>query len=206
MALRSISTSTLRAELARRERGASKLQARHRMLAAQVAALEREMADLGVDAKRRGRPPGRRGPGRPPGHRGPGRPPNAGRRGRGGNAMTLPVALAKAVRVGATMSPADATKAVRRYYKSASNTFGVMVAIALAKSPAFKRVGRGQYLRKGGTAVPPARRGPKPKMGRPGRKGGRGGRRKARAASRSEQGRAGRRGAEQARRASSSAA
>ena len=171
MALRSLSTSALRAELARRERGAGKLQAKHRQLAARLAEIESELANLGVDGiarrgRRPGRPAGRRGPGRPPG-RGPGRPPKMGRRGRGGNAMSLPAMLAQAVRVGSTVSPADAAAAVKRAgYKSGSKTFGVQVAMALAKSPLFKRTGRGQYLRKPGELGPPAKRGPKPKMGR----------------------------------------
>jgi len=46
-----------------------------------------------------------------------------------------------------------------------------MVAMALAKSPVFKRTGRGQYLRKPGELGPPAKRGPKPKMGRKVRRG-----------------------------------
>ena len=177
MALRSVSTTALRAELARRERGAGKLAVKHKQLAARLAEIESELADLGVDGgarrgRRPGRPAGRRGPGRPPGRRGPGRPPKMGRRGRGGNAMSLPAMLAKAVRVGSTVSPADAAAAVKRAgYKSGSKTFGVQVAIALAKSPVFRRTGRGQYLRKAGELGPPAKRGPKPKMGRRARRG-----------------------------------
>ena len=81
--------------------------------------------------------------------------------------MSLPAMLAKAVRVGSTVSPQEATVAVKRAgYNSTSKTLGVMVAMALAKSPVFKRTGRGQYLRKPGELGPPAKRGPKPKMGR----------------------------------------
>ena len=169
MALRSLSTSALRAEIARREKGATRLQQKHSQLAARLAEIESELAELGVDGRPAGRPAGRRGPGRPPGRRGPGRPPKAGRRGRGRNALSLPAMLAKAVRVGSTVSPADAATAVKKAgYQSTSKTFGVQVAIALAKSPDFKRTGRGQYLRKGGASAAPARRGPKPKMGRRG--------------------------------------
>jgi hypothetical protein len=177
MALRSLSTSALRAEIARREKGAGKLAAKHKQLAARLAEIESELADLGVDGvarrgRRPGRPAGRRGPGRPPGSRGLGRPPKAGRRGRGGNAMSLPAMLAQAVRVGSTVSPAEAGMAVKKAgYRSGSKTFGVQVAIALAKSPLFKRTGRGQYMRKPGEARPPAKRGPKPKMGRRARRG-----------------------------------
>jgi hypothetical protein len=178
MAIRSVSTSALRAEIARRERGAGKLAAKHKQLAARLAAIESELAGLGVNGgarrgRRPGRPAGRRGPGRPPGRRGPGRPPKAGRRGRGGNAMTLPATLAQAVRVGSTVSPAEAAAAAKKAgYKSGSKTFGVQVAIALAKSPLFKRTGRGQYVRKPGEVGPPARRGRKPGTGRKARRGG----------------------------------
>jgi len=177
MALRSLSTSALRAEIARREKGAGKLAAKHKQLAARLAEIESELADLGADraarrGRRPGRPAGRRGPGRPPGRRGPGRPPKMGRRGRSGNAMSLPAMLAKSVRVGSTVSPQEATVAVKRAgYRSTSKTLGVMVAMALAKSPVFKRVGRGQYLRKHGELGPPAKRGPKPRMGRKARRG-----------------------------------
>ena len=179
MALRSLSTVALRRELERRERGAGKLAAKHKQLAARLAEIESELADLGMNGmarrgRRPGRPAGRRGPGRPPGRRGPGRPPKAGRRGRGGNAMPLPAMLAQAVRVGSTVSPAEAAMAVKKAgYKSGSKTFGVQVAIALAKSPLFKRTGRGQYVRKPGNVGPPARRGRKPGMARKARRSGR---------------------------------
>src|SRR6185295_10899832 len=159
MALKNLTTSALRAELARRERGAGKLAAKHKKLAARLAEIESELANLGVNGG------GRRGrrPGRPAGRRGPGRP--IGRRGRGSNAMSLPAMLAQAVRVGSTVSPADAAVAVKRAgYKSGSKTFGVQVAMALAKSTVFKRTGRGQYLRKPGLLGPPAKGGPKPRM------------------------------------------
>lgn len=175
MALKSLSTAALRQELARREHGAAKLQKKHSKLAKTLAALERTIEALGIGAMglgalpapRRGRPPGSRNQ-----RRGPGRPPKMGRRGRGGNALSLPAMLAKAVRVGSTVSPQEATVAVKRAgYKSTSKTLGVMVAMALAKSPVFKRTGRGQYLRKPGELGPPAKRGPKPKMGRRTRRG-----------------------------------
>ena len=189
MALRSLSTAALRAELARREKGAAKLQKKHTTLSRVLATLEAELAGLGAPgAKRRGRPPGsknkRRGrkPGRPKGRRGPGRPPKMGRRRRASNKLTLPEALAKAVRVGSTVSPADAAAAVRKAgYKTASKTFGIQVATTLARSSAFKKTGRGAYLRKGtaGRAAP-AKRGRKPKMGRKTRKPSKRGRKAAR--------------------------
>lgn len=185
MALRSLTTVELRRELERRERGADKLLAKHKALSARLADIHAELADLGVDGMepRRGpgRPAGRRGPGRPAGRRGPGRPPKAGRRARAKNEMSLRAALAKAVRVGSTVSPAEAGAAVKKLgYASTSRTFGIQVASTLSKSSDFKKTGRGQYLRKGGASAPPAKRGPKPKVGRKTRKAGKRGRKPGR--------------------------
>src|SRR5262245_49878049 len=140
MALKSVSTAELRRELVRREKGARKLSARGDKLARQLAALESELADLGLSAGRRGRRPGRAG-----------RPPKAGRREgrrRARNSISLPDAIAKVVKVGATVSPADVASRVRKSgYKSTSAHFGMMVSNALSKDSRFKRVSRGQYSR-----------------------------------------------------------
>jgi hypothetical protein len=146
MARIALSTRDLRRELARREKGAGKLQKRHAKLSKQLAVVEREMADLGADAPaRRGRKPGRmgrRGPGRPKGSAG------RGRRAKGG--LTLVQALEHGVRAGTTVSPAEAAAAAKRAgYKTKSKTFGVQVATALAKAKTFKKLGRGQYQRLG---------------------------------------------------------
>ncbi len=191
MALRSLTTSALRAEIARRERGAGKLLKRRAKLQKQLDGLLAELADLGVDgtAKRRGRPPGRRGPGRPKGskNRGPGRPKGSKNRKpgrpagsknrklgrpkgkRAKNEMSLAEAVSQVVRVGKTVSPAEVMGAVRKVYKSSSKNLGMMVANTLAKHPHFKRLGRGQYLHKGGgkAKAAPGKR----KARRSGRKG-----------------------------------
>ena len=137
MALKSVSTAELRRELARREKGARRLSARRDKLARQLASLESELADLGLSAGR----PARRA----------GRPPKAGRRGgrrRARNTVSLPDAIAKVVRVGATVSPADVASRVRKSgYKSTSAHFGMMVSNALSKDSRFKRLSRGQYSR-----------------------------------------------------------
>ena len=137
MALKSVSTAELRRELARREKGARRLSARRDKLAGQLARLESELADLGLSAAR----PGRRA----------GRPPKAGRRGgrrRARNTVSLPDAIAKVVKVGATVSPADVASRVRKSgYKSTSAHFGMMVSNALSKDSRFKRLSRGQYSR-----------------------------------------------------------
>src|SRR5262245_9014941 len=138
MALKSVSTAELRRELARREKGARSLSARRDKLAQKLARLESELADLGLSA---GRPAPRRA----------GRPPKAGRGGgrrRARNSVSLPDAIAKVVRVGATVSPADVASRVRKSgYKSTSAHFGMMVSNALSKDSRFKRVSRGQYSR-----------------------------------------------------------
>ena len=143
MALRSLSTTALRREIARREAGATKLATRRARLAKIVAAMDAELARLGVDgAPRRGRPPGRRGPGRPKGSK------NKRRAKRAKNSMSLAEAVSKVVAVGKTVSPADVVGAVRKIYKSSSKHLGMMVANTLAKHPEFKRLGRGKYVRR----------------------------------------------------------
>jgi hypothetical protein len=138
MALKSFSTSELRREIARREKGASRLLKRRDKLARLVAALEAEMAGLGLaPGKRRGRPPGSgKGPGKGRG----------GRRAR--NKVSLPDVIAKVVKAGSTISPAEvATKVRKAGYKSTAAHFGMMVSNALSKHSGFKRVSRGQYKR-----------------------------------------------------------
>jgi hypothetical protein len=168
--LKSMSVAELRRELERREKGGEKLRKQHAKLAKRLAAIDSALTDLGVAVPaRRGRKPGRK-----PGRRGPGRPKGsknkatAGKRAK--NSMSLLEAIMSGVRVGSTVSPAQAGAAAKaKGYKSSSPNFGMMVANALAKAPQFKRVGRGQYLLKGGgkAAGRPAKR------GRRGRKPGR---------------------------------
>lgn len=142
MALKSISTVKLRRELARRERGASKLSRQRDVLAKRLAALERDLSDLGIDGtkpERRASRTAKRGPGRP-----------KGKRARAKNEQSLSEALAAAVRVGSIVSPVDAAKRVQESgYRSASKTFGIQVAGTLAKHKKFKQKGRGQYERVG---------------------------------------------------------
>ena len=155
MAIRSIPTSALRAELARREKGAAKLARKRDRLASAIATLEAQLADLGAPAgKRRGRPPGsrnvRRGrkPGRRPGRK-PGRKPGRmARRKLHRNKQSLGDALAAAVRPGTVVSPAEAMKKVQAAgYKTTAKRFGIVVAMRLAHDKRFKRKGRGQYER-----------------------------------------------------------
>jgi hypothetical protein len=174
MALRSLSTAALRREIARRERGAQKLVAKHTKVSKLLASLERTLADLGVGGgKRRGRPPGsknKRGrktarqSGRPSGSksaRGAGRKAGrkskpsasvgasrgAGRR-RPKNALGLADSLAAAVKAGSVVSPAEAIQRVKSAgYKTVSKTFNVSVSQTLANDKRFKRKSRGQYER-----------------------------------------------------------
>jgi hypothetical protein len=171
MKLQSISASDLRRELARREKGAGKLQKQHAKLAARLAAIEADLAGLGIDAAPAGRGPGRpagkRGPGRPKGskNRRPGRPKGSKNK-RAKNELSLVEAIVKGVRAGSTVSPADAGAAARKVgYKSSSPNFGMMVANALAKDSRFKRIGRGQYRLAGGKASAARKSGRKAKRG-----------------------------------------
>ena len=158
--LKTLSVAELRRELDRREKGGDKLRAQHSKLASRLAEIEAELAELGVELPaRRGRKPGRM-PGRPKGSRGRTGP-------RAKNTMSLLEAIVAGVRVGSTVSPAEAADAAAKAgYKSTSPNIGMMVANQLAKAPMFKRTGRGQYLHKGGGA-------PKTKRGRPAKKSGR---------------------------------
>jgi hypothetical protein len=139
-----MSTSALRAELARREEGAAKLARKRDMMAGLLATLEAQLADLGVPGgKRRGRKPGRK-PGRKA-KRKPGR--KAGRK-LPKNKHSLGDALAAAVRPGTVVSPAEAMKKVQAAgYKTTAKKFGIVVALRLANHKHFKRKRRGQYER-----------------------------------------------------------
>jgi len=173
--LKSMTVAELRRELERREKGGDRLRKQHAKLAKRIAAIDAELADLGVAAPaRRGRKPGRK-----PGRRGPGRPKGSKNKAKAGtrakNSMSLLEAIVSGVRVGSTVSPAQAAAAAKaKGYKSSSPNFGMMVANALAKAPQFKRVGRGQYVHKrggkaGGRPAKRSRRGRKVgrKPGRP---------------------------------------
>jgi len=139
-AIRNLSVADIRRELARREAGATRLVRQRTKLAKRLATLDAELADLGVDSPRGLR--GRRGP------RGGARKAARRRRSRGG--LTLVAALEKGVTVGKVVSPMEASAAAKRAgYRTASKTFGIQVATALAKATSFKRVGRGRYERLG---------------------------------------------------------
>jgi hypothetical protein len=161
--LKKMTVAELRRELERREKGGEKLAAQRDKLAKRLAAVEAELAELGVEV------PARRGskPGRMPGRRGPGRPKGSKNKSggkRAKNSMSLLEAIVSGVRVGSTVSPAQAAAAAKaKGYISSSPNLGMMVANQLAKTPMFKRVGRGQYLHKGSGAA----------KGKPGRKPGR---------------------------------
>ncbi len=155
MALKSMSTRELRRELERREAGASKLKAQHADLAKRLAAVESELADLGVESvpARKGRKPGRpAGAGKAKGKAGRPKGSRNKAKGKGSkrakNEMTLPEAIISGVKVGATVSPAEAAVTARKAgYRSSSSNFGMIVANALAKDSRFKKLGRGQYQR-----------------------------------------------------------
>ncbi len=134
MALKSISTVRLRQELVRRERGAQRLAAKRAKLAKQLAALDAELGSLGVGAAPVAATRGRRAARKT--------------RRRAKNAISLPDAICKVIKVGAVITPAKAAAAARSTgYKSSSSNFGMLVSNALGKDKRFKRQARGQYKR-----------------------------------------------------------
>lgn len=163
--LKNLTVAELRRELERREKGSEKLLAQHAKLAKRLAAIDAELAELGVEAPaggRRGRRPGPK-PGRKPGRPAKG---GDGRSRRVKNSMTLLEAILKGVAVGKTVSPAEAAAAAKAAgYRSAGQKFGQQVATCLANAKkVFKKLGRGQYQRVGGAA--PAKAKPARKAGK----------------------------------------
>jgi len=131
MNLKKITTAELNAEIARREKNRSKLEARRKELLAELADID---AELGEAPRRRGRKPGPK--------------PGSGGRRRAKNDISLGDALAQAMEVRAVVSPSEAADYVKKNgYKTTSKNFNMMVSNALAKDPRFKRLSRGQYER-----------------------------------------------------------
>ena len=146
MALKQISTRELRRELERRGRNASRLAAEKARLEKRLEAIAGELGELGAKAPGTRRKPGRRqaaGKGR--GRSGA----KAGGRRRARNVKPLPEVILAVVKAGATVTPAEVAKRVRRRgFKTTAKNFGMMVSNALAKmSKDFQRVARGQYKR-----------------------------------------------------------
>lgn len=138
MALKTLSTAQLQAEIARRQKSVGKLEAKRGKLLADLSALDAEIAQLGGKAAGSGRGRSTRGGGSRTG------------RTRPKNDVTLPEALADAAEAGAVLSPKEAAEIVQANgYATTSATFPQQVATALAKHPGFKKVGRGQYERVG---------------------------------------------------------
>ena len=148
--LAAVSVETLRAELQRRERGVSGLRRRYEKLLAAAEKIAGQIRSAGGDLVGAPAREGRRGPGRPPGsgRRGPGRPRGSGGRRRPKNEMNLVESLAKVLK-GKTMSVTEVADAVQKEgYKTTSANFRTIVNQTLIKSPAFRKVGRGQYTAK----------------------------------------------------------
>ena len=135
MNAKTLTTADLAAELARRQRGAAKLQAHRSKLMAELTGIDSELHALGMLDGKRGTPKAsttRRTGKRPK------------------NEMNLGDAIAKAAKLGAVLTPAEATDLVLASgYKSTSKSFRVAVSTKLAQDKRFKRVGRGQYERVG---------------------------------------------------------
>jgi hypothetical protein len=132
MTLKTISTAELQAELARRQRSARGLAEKRARIAHELQTVEAELALLcGRKPVPVAAAPSARGA-------------------RAHNALTLPEALAAAVKPGQVVSPQEAAARVRAAgFESGARTFGMMVATALAKDKRFRRQSRGRYERLG---------------------------------------------------------
>jgi len=130
-----LTTADLTAELARRERVATKLQKQRDQLVAQLTAIENELGGLGV-AGGASRRPSSKSAVLPAGSKRP------------KNTLPLPDAIVAAMEVGAVISPKEAAELViSNGYQTTSKTFGGQVANVLAKDPRFKKLGRAQFER-----------------------------------------------------------
>jgi hypothetical protein len=124
--LAKLSVGDLQREISRRQRGGKTLLRRRAKLAAKLAALDAQIAELGLRAGSNG-------------HSGRSRPRNE---------SNLVDALAK-VLDGKTMSVGEAMEAVQKSgYKTTAANFRVIVNQCLINSGKFKRVERGQYTAK----------------------------------------------------------
>jgi hypothetical protein len=160
----SLSIAELRRLLDEKEGQIGSLATKRDDLAAQLAAVEAELAAAGggggmVVKRGPGRPPGKRGPGRPKGSgkRGPGRPPKSGRgpgRPKGSGRKAGPKGqsdLHNAIRAvlkgsAAPMKIGDvAAKVKANGYKTKSKNFGVILGLRLSEMADVKRVERGVY-------------------------------------------------------------
>ncbi len=130
--LSGVSSSTLQAELERREKKNSKLYRQHADLVRRLHALESRIQAAGGSLNGGGGGGGRRGPG-------------GGRR-RAKNDMSLVEALSKVLK-NRTMGVTEVAAAVQKAgYKTTSKTFRTIVNQALIKhTDRFKKVERGQY-------------------------------------------------------------
>jgi hypothetical protein len=127
-----VTSADIRAELARRQRRVPKLMAERTVVIQQMEAIEEALASIGEDLPEFEAVPAPRAPKAP----------------RARNAVSLKDAIAAAVEVGATVTPAEVTEAVNREgYVSTAANIGQMVASALAKHAHFERLGRGRYRR-----------------------------------------------------------
>jgi len=133
--LTGISTEELRQELVRRQKRLASLTAQREKLTQQLADVNAEIASLGGGVVPLPDLPRRSGA-------------TGVRRARAHNDISLPDAIAMAVEVRATVTPAEAAELVRANgYQTTARNFGILVAHTLAKDPRFKRVERGRYER-----------------------------------------------------------
>jgi len=126
----------LLAEIDRRHARAEALLAERDRILAQMTTIEAEMGIVGPKALAPA-PAGQPALAEPRPRRQPAK-----------NSVSLADALALAVEVRATVSPAEAAQLVQSNgYQSTAKNFGMVVANALSKDARFKRIGRGRYER-----------------------------------------------------------
>jgi hypothetical protein len=139
--LASLTTEDLQRELLRRRQALGRLQARREKLAAELAALDAEIAALGERGNGHVAPPAPIVPGGP-------RKPARMIIPRQKNSVSLAAAMAMAVEPGATVSPTELAGLVKENgYVTTARKFAQVVAQALAKDKHFRRIERGRYER-----------------------------------------------------------
>lgn len=128
--LANLSVEDLQAEIRGRQRKGKSLLKKRAKLAARLAVIDRQLADIGLSAGSTRGGGARRGPGS-----------------RARNAVSLPEALAAVMSTDKAMSVSDLAKKVRdKGYNSNSANFNTIVNQALVKDKRFKNVSRGQYV------------------------------------------------------------
>jgi len=154
LTLTQLTTDEIIAELDRRDRRSHYLRTRQEKLTAELAEVDRQIADIGeslpalVAAAAHAAPAARGRRGRNKTGATSDAPPRRSRGPRAKNTVSLGDAIAQAVEVRARITPAEAAELVRMNgYVSTAGNFQMTVANTLAKDSRFQRISRGVYER-----------------------------------------------------------